>query len=210
MWRMINRDGAVDDNDLALLTEALEQDGGTSLDGAADVNADGAVNEDDKTVLTQFLGGTITELPHTGDIEPLPKAVTVSGRVNDSEQAAVVELVPAGETEPIASVPVADGAYAFTGVAAGDYLLRVVTEGCPILERTVTVEAQDLTVDFTFRLRGDANADGVVDINDCTAIQCQLAEFADVADAAAADVDGDGVITITDVTALQRILAEFT
>ncbi len=206
----VNRDGAVDETDLALLTDALEQDGGASLDGAADVNADGAVNEDDKTVLTQFLGGTITELPHTGDIEPLPKAVTVSGRVNGSEQAAVVELVPAGETEPIASVPVTEGAYAFTGVAAGDYLLRVVAEGCPILERTVTVEAQDLTVDFTFRLRGDANADGVVDINDCTAIQCQLAEFADVADAAAADVDGDGVITITDVTALQRILAEFT
>ena len=58
---------------------------------------------------------------------------------------------------------------------------------------------------------GDADGDGVVNINDVTAIQRHVAEFEALEDlqAKAADVNGDGSITIEDATILQQYLAEY-
>ena len=58
---------------------------------------------------------------------------------------------------------------------------------------------------------GDADGDGVVNINDVTTIQRHVAEFEVLEDlqAKAADVNGDGSITIEDATLVQQYLAEY-
>ena len=59
-------------------------------------------------------------------------------------------------------------------------------------------------------IRGDANGDGYVDINDVTAIQRHLAELEHLSShrIKAADVTGEG-LDISDATAIQLYLAEY-
>lgn len=59
-------------------------------------------------------------------------------------------------------------------------------------------------------LLGDANGDGSVSIDDVTAIQKHLAQYAALEGVClkAADVDGDGQVTVNDASTLQRYLAE--
>lgn len=61
-------------------------------------------------------------------------------------------------------------------------------------------------------IRGDADGNGNVDVNDATYLQRVLAEMVTVTDMEAltrrADIDGNG-LTVEDVTAIQRYLAEF-
>ena len=61
-------------------------------------------------------------------------------------------------------------------------------------------------------LFGDADGNGVINVNDATHIQRVLAESVTVEDTEAllrrADIDGNG-LSINDVTLLQRWLAEF-
>ena len=61
------------------------------------------------------------------------------------------------------------------------------------------------------RLTGDVNGDGIVTIDDATAIQKYLAKLITLDDAAlkAADANGDGIVTIDDATAIQKYLAHF-
>ena len=58
---------------------------------------------------------------------------------------------------------------------------------------------------------GDADGDGVVNINDVTAIQRHVAEFEVLEDlqAKAADVNGDNSVSIEDATFVQQYLAEY-
>lgn len=60
-------------------------------------------------------------------------------------------------------------------------------------------------------LRGDADGDGIVGINDVTTIQRHMASLENVKDnnRNAADVDGDGIVSINDATLIQRYLAMF-
>ena len=60
-------------------------------------------------------------------------------------------------------------------------------------------------------LLGDANGDGIVNINDVTAIQQHLAEyvFLEGISLHAADVDQNGEVKIDDATLLQEFLAEY-
>ncbi len=60
-------------------------------------------------------------------------------------------------------------------------------------------------------IKGDADCDGYVDINDVTCIQRYLAEYIefDEIQLKAADVNGDGFVNIKDATKIQRFLAEF-
>ena len=62
----------------------------------------------------------------------------------------------------------------------------------------------------TTYIRGDANGDGYVDINDVTAIQRHLAELEHLSSnrIKAADVTGEG-LDISDATAIQMYLAEY-
>lgn len=58
---------------------------------------------------------------------------------------------------------------------------------------------------------GDVNGDGVVNVNDVTAIQRIVAELhtPDSREQAAADVDRDGAVSVGDATRLQNYLAEY-
>lgn len=61
-------------------------------------------------------------------------------------------------------------------------------------------------------IRGDADGNGKVNINDVTAIQrhcAQLETLTEKKQTLAADVDGNGRITIDDATFIQEYLAEF-
>ena len=57
---------------------------------------------------------------------------------------------------------------------------------------------------------GDVNADGVVNINDCTHLQKYLADLVELDDAQkkVADTNGDGKITILDATKIQKVIAK--
>ena len=59
-------------------------------------------------------------------------------------------------------------------------------------------------------VRGDANGDGYLDIDDATTIQRFCAELpvTDNWDEIAADADKDGIVDMVDVTLIQRVLAE--
>ena len=58
-------------------------------------------------------------------------------------------------------------------------------------------------------VEGDVNMDGVMNINDATAIQMYLAGISlEKFNADAADINNDGDISILDVTALQIKLSE--
>ena len=61
-------------------------------------------------------------------------------------------------------------------------------------------------------LLGDANGDGIVNINDVTAIQQHLAEYVSLEGIFlhAADADQNGEVKIDDATLLQEFLAEYT
>lgn len=60
-------------------------------------------------------------------------------------------------------------------------------------------------------LKGDANANGFVNVSDATLIQRHLsaAEELTGGDRLAADVNEDGVVNINDATAIQQYAAEF-
>ncbi len=73
-------------------------------------------------------------------------------------------------------------------------------------------KANGLTYDFLDDyIKGDADMNRVVNVNDVTAIQRHVAEFELLNDLqlAAADVTGDHELTVADATLLQRYLAEF-
>lgn len=64
---------------------------------------------------------------------------------------------------------------------------------------------------FSPTLLGDADLNGIVNINDVTEIQRHLAEHIKLTNTAAANADynQDGIINIDDATTIQRVLAEF-
>ena len=70
-----------------------------------------------------------------------------------------------------------------------------------------TPEQSDAKTRDTYII-GDANGDGIVDVNDATAVQKAIAEISlDYFDETAADVDGSG-LTVNNVTNIQKYLAE--
>ena len=75
---------------------------------------------------------------------------------------------------------------------------------------TVTLKAEG-TAPAGNILLGDATGDGIVNVNDVTAIQRHTAEYEALTGDClkAADIDGDGEVTINDATQLQRWIAEF-
>lgn len=73
-------------------------------------------------------------------------------------------------------------------------------------------KANGLTYDFLDDyIKGDADMNGVVNVNDVTAIQRHVAEFEllNELQVKAADVTGDGGLAVADATYLQRYLAEY-
>ena len=71
-----------------------------------------------------------------------------------------------------------------------------------------TPEQSDVKTRDTYII-GDANGDGIVDVNDATTIQKAIAEISlEYFDETAADVDGSG-LTVNNVTNIQKYLAEY-
>lgn len=71
---------------------------------------------------------------------------------------------------------------------------------------------QSISAETESTLRGDANADGVINILDVTAIQRYCAKYESIGkkkNKVGADANNDGSITIEDATAIQRYCAEF-
>lgn len=89
--------------------------------------------------------------------------------------------------------------------------LKILTVLCAAIISVFTMSFAASAVNTeTNYLRGDANGDGRVDIDDVTAIQRHLGKIEAVKseNAAAAAVTG-GAISINDATAIQRYIAEF-
>ena len=71
-----------------------------------------------------------------------------------------------------------------------------------------TPEQSDVKTRDTYII-GDANGDGIVDVNDATTIQKAIAEISlEYFDETAADVDGSG-LTVNNVTNIQKYMAEY-
>ncbi|MGN1203199.1 MAG: dockerin type I repeat-containing protein, partial [Eubacterium sp.] len=65
------------------------------------------------------------------------------------------------------------------------------------------------TTDAPSKLKGDADYDGVITIDDATYIQKFVAEFEGYScTLEVCDMDGDGTISIEDATIIQKILAD--
>ena len=60
-------------------------------------------------------------------------------------------------------------------------------------------------------VKGDADLNGIVNVNDVTAIQRYAAEYDEFSalQLRAADIDGDGFVSVADATYIQRYLAEY-
>lgn len=132
----------------------------------------------------------------------------VSGAVTGGTGEATVRLLPQNPLQPILSTVTQNGAYRFAQAPGGVYTLQITKDGCVAEERAVTVDGKAQTVTIALRLKGDANGDGTVTIDDVTHMQRHIAEQITVRDFAAADVNGDGAVTIDDATTVQRYLAE--
>lgn len=82
---------------------------------------------------------------------------------------------------------------------------------CALLVLTALLPLQAVGAQESHYLRGDADGNGRVSIQDVTLIQRVLAEMVGDPDGAIAlrgDVDGNG-LSISDATAIQRFLAEY-
>lgn len=82
--------------------------------------------------------------------------------------------------------------------------LKVDTDGNGTFETELPTSQNNYKV-------GDTNLDGIININDVTAIQRHIAKLEKFTDEqlALADTNGDGIINIIDATHLQKYLAEF-
>lgn len=91
------------------------------------------------------------------------------------------------------------------------YLKRVfILLGVVSVLAAVTVSVSAVNTDASY-LRGDADGDGIISINDVTAIQRHLAGMEEIIrqNLKAADADSSGAADISDATLIQRRLAEF-
>lgn len=74
---------------------------------------------------------------------------------------------------------------------------------------TLVIKAITNKTEAEVTLLGDADLNGIIDVNDVTAIQKYLASKIDFTEVQLlnSDVDGDGYVSINDVTTLQKVLA---
>lgn len=125
-------------------------------------------------------------------------------------------------TEKCPSVAVTEGNVTLTENT--DYKVEYKTNKEPGTAMVTIVGQGDytgtLTTEFSIIQLGDINQNGTVEIQDVTALQRYLAEFANSDGSSiideeneeifkVADVNHDGIISIADVTIIQRYLAEF-
>jgi hypothetical protein len=131
------------------------------------------------------------------------QGATVSGTVTSYlDDAAEVTVVLSNETGSIETVITGNQAsYTLENVDAGTYTLTVSKAGHMTRTYTVTVEAEDVTVDAKICPKGDTTADGKVNSGD-TARAYNHAKGGTQMEAyafACADSNGDGYLTIGEV-----------
>jgi len=73
----------------------------------------------------------------------------------------------------------------------------------------VVLRCEDIVVEITRVVYGDADGDGEITLTDASTLQLYLSGYDVTVDEAAADADGDGEITLTDASTLQLYLSGY-
>jgi hypothetical protein len=153
---------------------------------------------------------TITPTPETPTPTPIPPTVQpgqpsiVSGTVNypgatDHSGITVGLYAPGGTTALVQLKTNANGRYQFVGVPIGTYVLRVSAPQSLVLEHTVTVEADGLSIDLgTDNLPvGDTDDNGAIDVNDASLVGANFGIDGKLV--TNADLNRDAIINVRDL-----------
>lgn len=142
--------------------------------------------------------------------------LTVSGTIRSygsASESIIVTLVPIGGSPLVKSVTGSSVTYSFTGVSAGNYILKVEKKGHAPGTESITVSNQNIYgKDVTVYLWGDVNRDGDVTAADAQEIQRKAAGLSSVFSTdpntayciSRADVNNDNRITAADAQEIQR------
>ena len=142
--------------------------------------------------------------------------LTVSGTIRSygsASESIIVTLVPIGGSPLVKSVTGSSVTYSFTGVSAGNYILKVEKKGHAPWTESITVSNQNIYgKDVTVYLWGDVNRDGDVTAADAQEIQRKAAGLSSVFSTdpntayciSRADVNNDNRITAADAQEIQR------
>ena len=142
--------------------------------------------------------------------------LTVSGTIRSygsASESIIVTLVPIGGSPLVKSVTGSSVTYSFTGVSAGNYILKVENKGHAPWTESITVSNQNIYgKDVTVYLWGDVNRDGDVTAADAQEIQRKAAGLSSVFSTdpntayciSRADVNNDNRITAADAQEIQR------
>jgi len=147
---------------------------------------------------------------------PADGSVTLSGTVTSygkENTTVTIELIKNGEVIRTVNTAGNTAAYAFNGVAEGNYILRISKKKHATAEYTVTVSG-NTAANGEIMLYGDVNGDGKVNAGDATQIKRNYNNKASVFDSyddtvieyikKIADVNGDGNINAGDATQIKR------
>ena len=147
---------------------------------------------------------------------PADGSVTLSGTVTSygkESETVTIELIKNGEVIRTVNTAGNTAAYAFNGVAEGNYILRISKKKHATAEYTVTVSG-NTAANGEIMLYGDVNGDGKVNAGDATQIKRNYNNKASVFDSyddtvieyikKIADVNGDGNINAGDATQIKR------
>ena len=143
------------------------------------------------------------------------RGAAVSGSVEsflDENGETTLSLYREGETQAVYSTSVrgSSAQYAFAGVAAGRYILRVEKKGHTAREYTIEVAQTDLSQNVKICPVGDINGDGEVNMLDMISLYNHLNETEPLEGYAyaCADVNADGEVGMLDMIRLYNHINE--
>ena len=139
--------------------------------------------------------------------------LTVSGTIRSygsASESIIVTLVPIGGSPLVKSVTGSSVTYSFTGVSAGNYILKVEKKGHAPWTESITVSNQNIYgKDVTVYLWGDVNRDGKVNGTDALWVRQSSAggRTLDAYQKVLADLNRDGKVNGTDALWIRQISA---
>ena len=142
----------------------------------------------------------------TFEVEILERPKTIGGAVTFlGEGEATLRLMQNGETAQ--TVTTEDGAYLFEGIYAGDYTIEISKANHAVKTFDLTVEEDDIDMDFDLYMMGDVNNDRKVTIADVVMVLRVLNENLDaqyIDETAANVIAEDNELTIADAIMILR------
>ena len=139
--------------------------------------------------------------------------LTVSGLIRSygsASESITVTLIPIGGSPLVKSVTGSSVTYSFTGVSAGNYILKVEKKGHAPWTESITVSNQNIYgKDVTVYLWGDVNRDGKVNGTDALWVRQSSAggRTLDAYQKVLADLNRDGKVNGTDALWIRQISA---